>query len=355
MDYQPQPTPTIFSSDPQFTPQIEPKNNRKKIALLALIVVVIISALTAAILLLQKPSSKDIYLSAVSDAVSRDSGELYGSFDVDSENTNFSGELLGDLQSKERRLRADISVSSVLDGTVPMSLKGELIAIEENEISEGYLKYESVTSSNSTYRQNLEGYFAPVINKWIKLGEKKIEKGERSVTFEEDGALAAFELTSVFAPVAGLNKNDQEVFITAVKEYSLYEIDETIENTRIKGMDARKVKVSIQKDVFLDFEKEVNRNLSEDAEFQVFDSEFVDQVFGSDDMVTADVYLSEDEAVIIGVEYDIDLDEPVIESSFETRVERISVSFFIEYNQDTTIDKPKNAITTEQMGQLLTR
>lgn len=337
------------------------KTKKRKFIKLALISTVILIAIAGAIaaylLYFKQPTSTELYRKSIENAISIKSDELYGSFDVSSDSTKMRGEFIGSPNSNEGRLRADLDVSFEQDD-VPLDLSAEMIIIgkeDENkkDASEGYLKYNSLTTSNAEFKQNVEDYFSPVINKWVKLDNDNDE--DKPTSFEEDGALAAFDTLGVFLPITKLSESDQKIFLDAIDKYNLYQVSDKIENERFKGIESRKVRVSVKKDALLEFEKEVSETLSDDADFEKFDVKFVDQLFGKDNEFSADVYFDLDEPKIIGASIEIDLDEPVKEAEFNTSVDKVSTSILIEYDRKLTIEAPKGTITQTEMSTLLNR
>lgn len=347
------PPPTVQPTD-NFPPAADTKKGSpKKVPLIVLAVLVGLAGLGAAayMLFFKQPTAQQLYRQSLENAVSVQSQDLFGSFDIDSGDTKVTGEFVGDLGGSESRLRADLSVSSESNG-VPVSVAAEMISIGENDKSENYVRYKSVTSSNALYKPEIESYFAPTLNTWVKLAESSSET-TTPTSFTDDGALAAFDALGIFAPVAQLSEADQQVFLSAVDKYNIYQVDEAIESTRYKGIEARKIKVHINKDAFTELEKELSEALSDEAEFEQYETAYVDQLFGKDNKLSADVYLSAKSATIIGVSMEVDLDVPIQESTFDTILDKINASVLIEYNRQATIEAPADTITEEMFNALL--
>lgn len=335
------------------------KTRKRKFVKLVLISAVILIAITGAIaaylLYFKQPTPTELYRKSIENAISTQSDEIYGSFDVSSDSTKMRGEFIGSPNSDKGKFRADLDVSFDQDG-VPLDLSAEMIIIgkegkNKKDASEGYLKYNSLTTSKTEYKQNVEDYFSPVINKWVKLDNDS--KDDKPTNFEEDGPLAAFDTLGIFLPITKLSESDQKIFLDAIDKYNLYQVGDEIDKEKFKGIESRKIRVSVKKDALLEFEKEVSEKLSDDAGFEKFDAKFVDRLFGKDNEFSADVYFDLEESKIIGADIEIDLDKPIKEAEFNTSVDEVSTSILIEYDRKLNIEAPKGAITQSEMSALL--
>jgi hypothetical protein len=295
-----------------------------------------------------KQSPEETYKQALSDAVSMNNDQLYGSFDIKSENTKFKGEIEGDINGKNGKARGDLVVDGKQDD-VPITVDAELIVIETDK-SEAYVKYNSVTSKDAQYNANVVSYFEPALNKWVKFTN---EEEEKPTSFEEDGALASLDATAIFMPFTNLNEADKAKYVEVLNKYTVYTVEENIEDTQFKGLDARKFTVSVNKQAYEEFERELDSVLSTDSEFERLDSKFIDQLFGKDSILSANVYLKPKQAMIIGSEIAINLDDAVTETTFGSTVDKIDISVLIEDNRKANISVPSSSISEEEFQNLL--
>src|SRR5690606_23473492 len=218
---------------------------------------------------------------------------------------------------------------------IPLSITAEAIGIEEGDVSESYFRYKSVVSSDPEYGQSLENYFSPAIDKWVKADDDASEDEEEPSSFIDQGAMAAFDAIAIFAPITHLSDADREIFFATVDKYNLYQVGEEIENARFKGVEARKVRVSVQEDAFTEFEREASEALSDEANYRKFDSTYTNHLFGKTNSLAADVYIHPETANIIGVDLRIDLSEPIDENAYGTKLDKINTSLLIEYDRET--------------------
>jgi hypothetical protein len=78
-------------------------------------------------------------------------------------------------------------------------------------------------------------------------------------------------------------------------------------------------------------------------------------VFGKSNEVSADVYLSPDNATIVGAELNLNLDTPVRETDFDTMLDKISTSILVDYNRDLTLNRPESFITEKELETIMKR
>lgn len=298
--------------------------------------------------LTNKQTPEEIYKQALTNAVSVNGDQFYGSFDINSENTKFKGEIEGDINGKNGKARGDLVVDGKQED-VPITTEAELIVVEGDK-SESYVKYNSVTSKNAEYNANVVAYFEPVLNQWVKFTN---DDEDKPTSFEEDGALASLDATAIFMPFTDLNDTDKAKYIEVLNKYSVYTVDEKVEDTQFKGIDSRKFVVSVNKQAYEEFERELDSVLSSESEFERLDSKFIDLLFGRDNTLSANVYLKSKEAVIIGSEIAINLDEAVTESSFGSTVDKVDISVLLEENRKANITIPTTIMSEEEFQNLL--
>lgn len=298
----------------------------------------------------QSISSQDLYRQAIENAVSMPADDIYVSFDVVSENSRFKGQLISNLKSGDGTVRADYEMNGESDG-VSLKMSGEIINVEKDKITQGYAKYGAVTSSDAQYGTAIESYFAPVLNKWVKLPEEKRE--DEPTSFDREGSMAAFNGVAALAPYNSYSEADKQVFLSALDTHDLYEIDELIKQTKYRGADVREVHVTVNKDAFTAFDKELAAKLSPEADHKGFESAFLDQLFGKENTLEGLVYLHPSEPKIIGADFEVDLDEPVEDGSLGVVVDKVHVSFLLESSQKFKIDIPTDTMTEAQLERLL--
>lgn len=296
--------------------------------------------------------SEELYRQALAAAVDFPSTEeISGSFDVDSGDTRFKGEFIASPGNWDKgNIRGEVEIKSSIEG-IPVIMAAELIAIEDGDRPDGYVKYMSVTSPDIAYKQQVEDFFAPALDKWTKMADDGDE--DDGDGFDEDGAMAAMSLVDIFFPVSTLSSADREVFLSAVDSNDLYQVGEDIETTQYQGAAARKITVTIDKDTLLACDREINEAISEDADFESLDTDFIDQVFGDSDSLSADVYLSQDAASIIGVSLNLKLDPPIDETVFDTTLKKIKVNISILEDGQLTIEAPSSFITEKELDALM--
>lgn len=220
---------------------------------------------------------------------------------------------------------------------------------QNGEQSEQYMRYKSVTSSDQSVNAAVAAIFKPTLDKWVKA---EPSDDDSASTFETEGALASMDIFDIFAPVAALSQPDQSAYLQAVDKYELYSVNKQITPTRYKGVAARQIRVSINKDALLEFDSEVSQSLSKAANYQRLDSQFVDEFFAGKDTYAANVYINNANK-IIGVALDIDLKQPVTEQSFSSKVDKVSASMLFEYDRPYTITEPAGAISEDEFNNLL--
>lgn len=342
----PEPSPSVESKKP---------TAKRKLMLIASLLFVGLVAVAAILYftVYGRTDASALYTEALKHSVSRSqTDEVYGSFDVDAGDSIVSGELIGDVQGENGRMRATMEVDSYSD-EVPISMTAEMIIIAEGSKSEQYMRYRSLSSSDVEYRDAVESYYAPVMDSWVAIEDTEDETEDEPMSFEEDGALAGMDALGIFLPLTGLSAEDQDVYLNAIEKYQLYSVDKTIESSRIKGIEARKLRVTVAKDVFKEFESEIAEALSDEAGYRKSDGLFVDQLFGNDDKLIADVYLDTAEPRIVGVEFAVKFDEPIHETTFDTTLETVKVSMLVQYDRSLTIEAPAKTITEDEMSALL--
>ncbi|MHB8858150.1 MAG: hypothetical protein ACYC6Z_01500 [Thermoleophilia bacterium] len=295
-------------------------------------------------------SSQDLFRQALANTLSAASKDVSGSFDIDSGAVKLNAKFAGPASGKNGRLQADMEVNSVMQG-VPVTMAMQIIAIENQGKSDEYAMFKNVSSSESSYKQKIESYFAPAIGKWTKMAGT--DHQNQPSTFAKDGPLAVSDLLSVFDPLYSLNEDDQKIFLSSVDKNNLYVVDETIENTQFKGLDARRIRVSINKDAFVNVDKEVSGAVSNASDWKTSDPKYADQVFGKNKTFSADVYLDPNDAIIIGVSLVVDLADPITESAFNTTMSKITASILVDYNRTISIEAPGKFYSQQEMDALM--
>lgn len=296
----------------------------------------------------RQPSAESLYKESIEEALRAGDQDIFVSFHIDSKNAKYRGN--GQLVSStdEIKVRANMDVSAEFDG-IPAQIVAEMISIE-GDSQDSYLRYKSVDSDGSEFSDLLVDYFKPALNKWVRISA---DEEDGPVSFEEQGALATMSVANIFMPFGELDQDGQDSFLDLADKYNLYIVDEEVESTTFKGVNARKVSVSIEKDPFIEFQNELESQLSSDNEFEKFKTAFIDDLFGSNDKLSADVYVDAESAQIVGLELDIEVDESVEHTAFNVAVGRVKASFLIDRSRSSSIEAPSNYITEDEFNALL--
>lgn len=314
-------------------------------------IITIVVAVVVYFIFIMQPTSSELYRTAITKAINVKSESAYVSFDIDSGNSKLKGEFVGDLSGDNVRMRADIDVKTFSNG-IPLTISAELIGISRDEKTDAYVRYKSVSTTDTKYAATIVNYFAPVIGKWENTSKGDKEEKKIPTTFESDGGVAIFNAIGIFAPISSLSDTDQKVYLSALDKYNIFNVDKEIEKAQFKGIDSRKLEVSVKKDAFTEFEKEVSQSLSAEAKYDRLDSKFVDQLFGKNDILRATVSV-DNKGNIIGVEVKVDLEAAVTETSFNTTINSVEASVLVEYGRKMTIEAPKDAISEKEYNSLL--
>lgn len=294
------------------------------------------------------PNGRDLFREALANALSVDENNLSGNFEVDGGAEKLKGEFSG------TRMRGNMEINGSMDGVpVSMSMDAIFIGTGTKDKVEEFAKITSLTTSNSLYRQDLQSYFAPAINKWVKSNDDGTP--DEPTTFEMDGAFAALNLIDWYAPLVSLSDSDKNIFLTSVDKNNLYEVGNNIEKTQYKGVEARKIQVSINRDALVKVDKEVSDTISKESGFRPSDSKFIDEAFGKNSKLSADVYLATDSARIIGVTVHINFDKPITDSETEAVLYEITASVLVYYKQGPAINPPDSFMTEAEMDALMSR
>lgn len=293
-------------------------------------------------------SAKQLYRQALAKAVSIHGSKTSGKVEVDSDATKFNGQFTG--TAGNQRVQGNMDVDMNVRG-IPVSISADMIAIGTGKTNQEdlYMKFANISASG-VHKQQLEAVFAPVLNKWVKTND---DKPDKPTTFENSGELATLDIVSWFLPLESLSDSDRNVFLSSIDRHDLYNVADGVENAQFQGVAARKIKVSIKKDVFAQVDMEIGAAISPASGYKTTDLTFIDEVFGKGGVVSADVYLSSDSQSIIGATVQLKLDKPVKDNSFNTSFNEVSGSMFVDYSQGLTISPPDNFISQAQMDALM--
>jgi hypothetical protein len=273
------------------------------------------------------------------------------SFNVDSDAAKLRGEASGNLAGTSGKTRMDMDITSETDSG-PMTTAVEVMSLVEEEKTDYYFRYKNVSAKDPLASQQLSAYFKPVLGKWIRTDVTE-EEENRTASFQEDGASAMLEALAMYAPVASLNDKDRQTYLAAINKYGLYQVENQIENTRFRGIEARKLLVSINKETLIEFERELSSTMSEESRFQRSDTQFIDQLFAGQPTLTSEVYVAPNTDQLVGVAMNVDLQEPVMESSFNSVVDKLSASMLLDYGRKLNVTAPQQSITEAEFEALL--
>ncbi len=298
-------------------------------------------------------SAKDLYRQALENSLSLKDANISGSYSVDSNTEKFKAQFTESPGKRTGSLQGSFKVNGYMMN-LPMSLSFDMIGVGSMSGNSGdlYMRYTSVTTTETVYSGKVEAVFAPVLNKWVKFNDNN--KPQKPTTFENQGALAALDLIEWFMPLVSLSDSDKKIFLSSVDKNTLYNMSNKIEKTTYQGAQARKIQVNIKKEALIQADKEVSASISPAAVFKPSDLTFDNEVFGNSGEISADVYLSADAPRIIGVDIHVSLSAPVRDSSYGETISDATVQAQVNYEHGLTINPPDSFITEAEMDSLLT-
>ena len=324
----------------------------KKVLLIVIIAILVLGG-AAAWALTNRKTADQVYMNALERALTTQEKEPYGTFDLNSGDIQMRGEFKGDVAGESGDIRGDFDINFELDG-IPIQTSIEIIGIE-GETSESYLRYKSLTSDDAEYGDAVEEYFNPVLGKWLKADEDDTDDEDSPWNLEEDGPIGVFGALGIFFPLSNLSDADREIYLGAIEKYNLYDVDSAIESQRFKGIETRAITVSVKEDAFVEFDKEMSERLSADANFERSDTAFIDDMFGKNNTLTAQIYLDTEEDRIIGIEQVIELNRTITETEFDTSFDKVKYSLLVDYDRPLSIEAPKDYLTEDQFDALLSQ
>lgn len=289
------------------------------------------------------------YFQAVEHSLSLGEDERpYIAFDVASENFELDGELQGNMAGDSGKYRMNFEVDGEVDG-LPLKMAAEAIGVVANSNEELYIKYTEISTDDTFYDALLQAQVKPYLNQWMLSPNGSGNDEDTPTSFEEDGVMATFNIAGVFAPLNSMNSKDREAYMAALKEYEPYTVDKSITKTSFNNKPARKLDITLHKEQFKQFEAAAEKVLSDDAEFENFDDEFVDQFFGGKNTLTAEVYMDEKKNEIVGVSYAIDLEEQLKDPALDGEYQSIQSELVVDYSKDLQIDIPETTLNADEV------
>lgn len=326
----------------------------KIVTIISISILAIVATVVIYLLYFKQPTPTELYRQSIINAISNQSETLYSSIEIESDGTKLQGESILRPDQGDNRFKVSLDQSYEFH-TIPVNSSTEVIVIskengdKKDDLShvETYTKLKSITSPDTEYKQGIEDLYLPLINKWVKSDGAKHK--DNIMSLETSGALAVASVMELFLPVSPMDENDQKIFIETIDKYNLYQVGNDIQREQFKGIDARKVNVSVNKDAYLELIKELSERLSDGDDFKKPNQKLIDDLFGQDNQLSADVYFDLKQPKIIGAHADIVLDEAVTETKYNTKIQQISFTVMIEHGRELTIETPEGAIDESEV------
>lgn len=298
-------------------------------------------------------SANDLYRQALENSLSLKDANISGSYTVDSNAEKFKAQFSESPRKRTGGLQGSLKVNGYMRN-LPISLSVDMIGVGSFPGNPGdlYMRLTSITTSAPVYSGRVEAVFAPILDKWVKTDVNK--EPQKPNTFENNGALAALNLTDWFMPLVSLSDSDKKIFLSSVDKNTLFNIPNKIVKTTYQGTQSRKIQVNIKKEALIQADKEVSASISPAAHFKPSDLTFVNEVFGKSDVISADVYLSPDAPRIIGVDVHVSLTAPVKDSGFGETISDVTMQAQVNYEHGLTIKPPDSFITGAELNSLMT-
>lgn len=319
-----------------------------------LVVCVIVALIAAALvwfLVLNKTSPQQIYQQALEDAiVTNPNDQAYGSVELNSGQTHLNGQFKGNLAGSKGQFDFNLVVGAKSDN-IPLTINLDMKGIDDGKNTTTYMRYNSVSSSDSKYNEPFKNYFAPVVGKWVKSTDK--DTPDQQDSFEKDGPLDAVDVAGFFIPLASMSQNDKQTYLAAVKKYDLFHVGQKVTDDRFQGLEARVLKVTINKDSYRQFDNEMASSLSKKADYQKSSEQFLDDLFGNSNSFTATVYLDKNKNEFMGIKYNVNFAKPITESTFNSTMKSIDTSLLIEKNHKFSVQLPTQYISESKYQSLL--
>lgn len=265
----------------------------------------------------------------------------------------FNGEFSGDTRTKDVKLKGEFEANIASDGT-GFSTKVDFVILGSEDKNESYFNYKEISGQGES-AEDYEKYFEPVLGKWVKVAE--LEE-DTSASFQEDGSVATLEILGVFTGFGDIGEKERNAYLSAFDTHKAITVDEKIEKVKFNGVDARKLKVRVNKDAFKKMDEEASKNIANEDTYQKFDENFVDEFFGTSSELVADVYVDKKKAQIIGVEFKVkpssseNPDSEIYDQTFGTKIGNISTSLFFEYGKEADVKAPEKSITEDELNEL---
>ena len=334
--------------------KIKPQAKKKKKLPLIIGVTAILLLIVAGLVyffIMRQPSAQQLYDQAYSGSIILDSNmKAYASVKIDSGSTKIDGEFVSNFAGSDSQGTSNLIADTEMSG-VPVTIDLDSRSIDNGKQTTNYIRYNSVTSSDDTYSQNVKDYFSPVLSKWVKSTIP--DKTDDTSEFSKNGAPVAVDIVTAFMPMSSMTAQDKVKYLAATEKYHVVTVDKGVTETQFKGVDARVLHVALNKDSYKQFNNEMASNLSKSAAYKKSSTQYIDDLFGTSNTFTATVYVAKNTAEFLGIEYKIDFAKPITEGNFNTTMKYIKVSVLLDYDRHYSVQIPETTITEDQFDKLL--
>ena len=308
--------------------------------------------LGAYFLFVKSPSPEKLLKETLKEAMSTDVKNVYLSLDINAINEKYTGELKGDISGEESKMKFELGAKTYFDlaKQEPVDIKLEVIEKRDKEDEDGHMRFTSISSPVREVDYYTKYIFGGVIEKWIEFDytEAADTNTDNIPSFREEGGLASLYLIDPIIPMGNYNEKDQKNFFDLAEKYNLYKTSEEVEESLFKGIDARKIDITISKDSLKELQNEAKQTLPEESGYQTLDSSLLDEIFGASNEMVVELYVKKDKPKLIGINYQINLSQPIEAGIFQASIQKITTNIFIEYDRELILDMPQSYLTEEE-------
>lgn len=348
---QPQPFAPVAPSPVNPSPaKTSSKKSLKSLLWVVIVLMACAGAVLAAFLLLKPQTPQQLYESSFENSIYSDSKkQAYISFDIKSDNMTLEGEATGNVSGSEGSMQSNILIQSSSQG-VPLSMDVDMRVPSAKE-KKVYMKYNKVSSSDPTYGPYISSLFDSISGKWIQTSND--DTTDTASDFSKDGPTAVFDIAGLYVPLTSLNAKDKTTYLNGIHKYHLFTVGDDVKETTFKGVSAREIKVTIDKDALKQFDKDMASSLSKDADYQSMSTKYINDFFGDKQTFTANVYLHPDQEKITGIAYDVNFAQEMTDTTFDVSTKSIKTSLLIDYNRKLVVEVPKDYMSEQQFSQAI--
>lgn len=351
-DQQPLTTPEQSqATQPTFQPPTQPtvpqlKPRKKKLPwFLAALGVALISAAVLVYLFVLKVDPATLYREALVNSISQND-DIRGTFEVESDNVKFDGKFGSSPKALHSKIAGTITAE---EGESSTSII-EIMGLQQKDKIESYLNFRSIGAAN-VEDQILADVYKPIVGKWAKFSGTSSDV--KSPSFEDHSFLAALDILGVFTGFGAIDQKEQQAYVSALDQFKPFAVDKKVEKAKFKGQDARKLKVTINKETFKKFDEAAAKGINNKDVYQEFEDDFIDDFFGNNSDLTADVYLDTKKSIVVGVELNLKLKDEITDSYSSTPIKDIKATVSLQPGKETEIKAPESFISEEEFRRLL--